>query len=203
MDANNDENVYDRFDRNEKLDDLLDFSIIGAAHQARGLTDYRRWSQAMLAEGFAEIRPFLPSLFDNSKRMLQRMEKMSSPLTSEQMARATPNILTGGEFGRPSKSLRRPDTAHKFEKETNTDGFLLTSCAEAVKAPAVAMNGKVTFRLLYFGWLVSAVILGLAIARGHPPQFYTNLRWICCPFPSFSLMLTRSHARRMSPRSYS
>jgi hypothetical protein len=42
------------------------------------------------------------------------------------------------------------------------------------------MNEKVSFRLLYFGWVVGAVTLGLAIAGGHPPPFYVNLRWICC-----------------------
>jgi hypothetical protein len=56
-------------------DDLADFAIVGASHMADGLTDFPRWSEAMLAEECAEsIRPFLPMIFDNSKKILERTE---------------------------------------------------------------------------------------------------------------------------------
>jgi hypothetical protein len=39
---------------------------------------------------------------------------------------------------------------------------------------------------LYFAWLVAVVMLGLAVAGRHPYDFYTLLRWICCPVFAYS-----------------
>lgn len=55
-------------------DELLDFTIIGAAHMAHGLTQFPAWSKAMLAvEGTESLRPFLRMIFCNSKIMLDRI----------------------------------------------------------------------------------------------------------------------------------
>jgi hypothetical protein len=58
-------------------DDLFNFTIIGAAHMAHGLTEYSAWSKAMLAEeGSQSLRPFLRMIFVNSKIMLERARKI-------------------------------------------------------------------------------------------------------------------------------
>jgi hypothetical protein len=72
-----DKNFSDGDDSREALlADLLDYAIVGAAHLERGLTDFPRWSQAMLSEGDPAIRPFLPSIFENAKRIRQGTHKI-------------------------------------------------------------------------------------------------------------------------------
>jgi hypothetical protein len=62
---------------NHVHDDLLDFAIIGASHMARGITDFASWSVVMLAEeGSESLRPFLPMIFDNSKKILERTQNI-------------------------------------------------------------------------------------------------------------------------------
>jgi hypothetical protein len=58
-------------------DELFDFTIIGAAHMAHGLTQFSAWSKAMLAEeGSESLRPFLRMIYINSKTVLERTQKL-------------------------------------------------------------------------------------------------------------------------------
>ena len=71
------DNVWRREDEYSLHDELLDFTIIGAAHMAHGLTQFPAWAKAMLAEdGSESLRPFLRMIFVNSKTMLDRMRKI-------------------------------------------------------------------------------------------------------------------------------
>jgi hypothetical protein len=65
-------------DGQEQLhDELLDFTIVGAYHISRGLTEFSAWSKAMLAEEDSEsLRPFLRMIFANSKDMFERISKL-------------------------------------------------------------------------------------------------------------------------------
>jgi hypothetical protein len=65
-------------DEQEQLhDELLDFTIVGAYHISRGLTEFSAWSKAMLAEEYSEsLRPFLCMIFANSKDMFERISTL-------------------------------------------------------------------------------------------------------------------------------
>jgi hypothetical protein len=65
-------------DGQEQLhDELLDFTIVGAYHIARGLTEFSAWSKAMLVvEGSEWVRPFLRMIFANSKDMFERISNL-------------------------------------------------------------------------------------------------------------------------------
>jgi hypothetical protein len=65
-------------DGQEQLhDELLDFTIVGAYHISRGLTEFSAWSKAMLAEeGSESLRPFLRMIFANSKDMFERISTL-------------------------------------------------------------------------------------------------------------------------------
>jgi hypothetical protein len=58
-------------------DNLLDFTIIGAAHMNHGLTQFPAWSKAMLAvENSEDLRPFLRVVYANSKTLLEKCRKL-------------------------------------------------------------------------------------------------------------------------------
>jgi hypothetical protein len=67
---------HDDGSREALLADLLDYAIIGARHLERDLTDFRRRSQAMMAEEIPPPRAFLPSIFDNAKRFQEFAHKL-------------------------------------------------------------------------------------------------------------------------------
>jgi hypothetical protein len=58
-------------------DEIFDFTIIGASLMAKGVTEFRAWSKAMMAlEGSESLRPFLRIVYFNSKTILKRMRKI-------------------------------------------------------------------------------------------------------------------------------
>lgn len=57
-------------------DYLFDFTIIGADHMAKGIIEFSAWSKAMLSEEHSEsLRPFLRTVYANSKTMLETTKK--------------------------------------------------------------------------------------------------------------------------------
>jgi hypothetical protein len=60
-------------ERRQLEEDFMDFTIIGAAHLADGVTDYREWSRVMLKDVGSSLRPLFPALYQQSKSMLARM----------------------------------------------------------------------------------------------------------------------------------
>ena len=58
-------------------DELLDFTIIGAAYLAEGVTEFSAWSKAMLAEDDSGgLRPFLRVVYADSKILLEKFREI-------------------------------------------------------------------------------------------------------------------------------
>ena len=73
----------------ELHNDLLDSAFIGAAHMARGLTDFASWSKAMLALEFSEeVRRFLPVIFHDSKKILDHTQNIFDAAEERRQKRA-------------------------------------------------------------------------------------------------------------------
>jgi hypothetical protein len=58
------------------------------------------------------------------------------------------------------------------------------------------MKAKSTILLLYFVWLIAAVMLVFAAAAKQPDSFYTMLRWVCCAVFAYSAV-TSFQMKRM------
>jgi hypothetical protein len=118
-------------EENEPLqDDLLDFAIIGASLMAHGLTDFPRWSKAMLNEGDASIRPFLSMLFHNSKCMLERVRTAEAKSSSSQGA--SMQIRDSSEQSSEVSTLREELAAAEERMDVLLKGFLQSGSAQQV-----------------------------------------------------------------------
>jgi hypothetical protein len=81
-----------------KSNHLIGESIIGASYLARGFTNFRQWSRKMLSDCGERIRPFLPNLFDNSKRMRGRLKVIYA---SSEKAANIAEVLAEAKAGEP------------------------------------------------------------------------------------------------------
>lgn len=156
---------------NEDLhDDLLDWAMIGASRMARGFTDFESWSRAMLVEEHSEsIRPFLPVIFDNSKKILERTE----------------NIFDAAEERRQKLATQRPDDTEtvplwRLTAEQRQQIYEEEKQRLARASPALSAKNKIIVgvyllgcALLYFG--VAAAVI----------DFWSTHAWELKPEPEF------------------
>jgi hypothetical protein len=113
-------------------DDLLDWAIIGASHMANGITDFRNWSKAILAdEGSESVRAFLSVIFENAKKILERTETILTPSNN-----GRPNTRT--QRSQDSLSLKR----HHQWDAPNMIGVYASDIVSEVAAIYVELNDQ-------------------------------------------------------------